>query len=521
MNEPERRPSDIESATVFRPTISVIIPVYNGATFIGEALESVFGQTLCPTEIIVVDDGSTDATAAQVLQIAQARGFKIKLLRTRNQGNGAAKNAGLRLAQGSFVAFLDADDRWLPNKLEAQLAHLQADPNLAYVLCRMRAVLEPGTRWPRHLNEAHYRQDPTLYAPSALLARRTAFDRLGEFNPDYRYGNDGDWFIRARDAGLAMVVVDQVLVEKRIHGDNVSHQTETMTRELFQGLRASLKRRRGVGPIAESQPAIPASGPVPSAPILPDRHAPICVIIPVFNGERYIGAAIESIWEQTLLPQRIIIIDDGSTDNTRAQVQALQTPQAPVRIDYEYQPNQGAGAALNRGIAQADTSFLAFLDADDLWLPEKTRLQMSCFEQDPGLEAVFGHIRQFYSADVYGSTTTEGTAAGTQASPSVRYSQEILPGYGVSTLLIRGAAFQRLGMLDAARKTAFFDWLARARRLDLRHHLLDDVVSLRRVHDQNMTHYARAEVQSDYFRILKENLAQKRRMKNRDASQSE
>ncbi|MEX1018969.1 MAG: glycosyltransferase [Litorilinea sp.] len=513
-----------------RAPISVVIPVYNAAAYVVAALESVVAQSLWPVEIIVVDDGSTDDSAARVARFAQSAPLPVRLLRQENQGNAVAKNVGIAAAQGEFLAFLDADDLWLPGKLAQQMAALQDDPARGYVLCHMRARLEPGTQWPAHLNRTHYAQDPLLYAPSALLARRGLFESVGDsvngsvgidpaprhtvglFDADYQFGNDGDWFLRARDAQVLMTVVPAVLVEKRIHGTNVTHQTATMNRELFRGLRASLHRRR-------TQPDTPDAPAALSCPPVADTGAdtgatrgsraclPITVIIPVYNGARYIAAALASVLAQTVPPQRVIVVDDGSTDDTRAAVAPFILPAADstvgpasTSVHYCFQPNQGASAAINHGVAQATTDFLAFLDADDLWEPAKLAQQWACFLDDPTREAVFGHVRQFVSPEIE-----------EDAARKLRYGREVVAGHSLTSMLIRCASWARIGPLDPAIKAGFVEWLPRAQQMGLRTIMLEAVVALRRIHDTNVSIRDRGAVQSDYFRILKNNLDRRRK----------
>ena len=113
------------------PRVSVVIPMYNASRFIGEAIESVFGQSMADLELIVIDDGSTDRGAAVVL----AYGRHVQYMRQPNAGVAAARNAGLELARGEAVAFLDADDAWLPEKLERQLERVDSDPSVVAVGC--------------------------------------------------------------------------------------------------------------------------------------------------------------------------------------------------------------------------------------------------------------------------------------------------------------------------------------------------------------------------------------------------
>src|SRR5512143_4014499 len=114
------------------PLVSVVMPVYNGARYLRQALESALNQTYRPLEIIVVDDGSTDETSAILAEF----GSRIRAIRQKNPGSAAARNAALQAAHGEIIAFLDADDLWLPQKLEVQVAYLRAHPDVELVATR-------------------------------------------------------------------------------------------------------------------------------------------------------------------------------------------------------------------------------------------------------------------------------------------------------------------------------------------------------------------------------------------------
>jgi glycosyltransferase involved in cell wall biosynthesis len=220
----------------------------------------------------------------------------------------------------------------------------------------------------------------------------------------------------------------------------------------------------------------------------------VSVIIPVYNGERYIGAALESVLAQTSRPGEILVIDDGSSDGTAAVLEAYRP-----HVRYHYQPNAGLSVARNCGVRLATRDFLAFLDADDLWTAEKLDLQMRALTRDDELEAVFGHMRQFYSPDV-----SDGARA------VVRYSREVVAGYHADTLLIRRRAFQRIGFFATDLRAGFLNWFARAREQGLRSRVLPEVVALRRVHDANMGVRERSLVRAEYVRILKSALDRRR-----------
>jgi glycosyltransferase involved in cell wall biosynthesis len=226
-------------------TVSVIIPVYNGACYLGTALSSVLAQCDPPLEIIVIDDGSTDETAAVVAQWQQPGATPIRYHYQANAGPAAARNRGVALAQGELLAFLDADDWWQPTKLQAQAACLTQSPAPGYVLTEMVVEQEAGTGWPAALNRAHYQNQPVCYLPSALLVWRHVFAQVGAFDESYRYSDDADWFLRAKDAAIPFVVVPEPLVVKRIHGANLSHNPG-MTTETLRAVHASVRRQRTV-----------------------------------------------------------------------------------------------------------------------------------------------------------------------------------------------------------------------------------------------------------------------------------
>lgn len=224
--------------------VSVIIPVYNGARYLGAALASVMAQQALPLEVIVIDDGSTDETSAVVAQWQQSAALPIHYGYQANAGPAAARNRGVALAQGDLLAFLDADDWWHPAKLQRQVSRLAEEPALGYVLCHMQMVQETDVAWPVALNQAHYQNEPPCFLPSALLVRRTVLAQVGPFDERYRYSDDADWFLRAKDAGIPQVVVPAPLVYKRIHAHNLSHNP-AMTQETLRAFHASVQRQRG------------------------------------------------------------------------------------------------------------------------------------------------------------------------------------------------------------------------------------------------------------------------------------
>lgn len=221
-------------------TISVIIPAFNAEKHLGDALESVFAQTRTPTEVIVVDDGSRDRTTAIAREYAA-----VTLLVRENGGPGAARNTGVAAARSAYIAFLDADDTWLPRKLEVQAAYVDAHPEARLVFCLHRYRLENEEILPAHTQGAEEIEAHASPLPSSWLVAREAFQVVGLFDEVHRVGEDLEWLMRAREAGIEPHLVREELVTRRIHGANLSIDRDESRAAMFRILRERLGARRG------------------------------------------------------------------------------------------------------------------------------------------------------------------------------------------------------------------------------------------------------------------------------------
>ena len=222
-----------------RPLVSVIIPVHNGEAFLADTLESALAQRYGSLEVIAVDDGSTDGSAAVLAAFRDIRTISLA-----NGGVAAARNAGIAAATGDFLAFLDQDDLWLSGKIEAQMALLLQDPTLDYVLTLQRRFLHPGVAAPAWARPETLEAPARGFDPSALLARRSAFDRVGTFDTRFVQASDSDWFFRATDAGLRMAFVPEPLTLRRIHAENNSRFVSDSRREFRRVAMESIRRKR-------------------------------------------------------------------------------------------------------------------------------------------------------------------------------------------------------------------------------------------------------------------------------------
>jgi len=220
-----------------KPYVSVIVPVYNGVKFIAEAIESICTQNYHPLEIIIVDDGSTDDTSNIVQSYKN-----IRYIYQPNQGVAAARNTAINNSSGELIAFLDADDCWAPNKLNIQVDCLLKHPHIGCILGRQKNFLEPGTEKPFWLREEHLLNDHVGFLPT-LMIRRRIFDKVGLFNTDYIISSDVEWFSRAKDVSIPMMVVPEIVLYRRIHDTNLSYQSKVGDPTLLRALRASVHRK--------------------------------------------------------------------------------------------------------------------------------------------------------------------------------------------------------------------------------------------------------------------------------------
>jgi glycosyltransferase involved in cell wall biosynthesis len=220
------------------PLVSVVIPVYNGERYLSQALDSVLAQEYPRIEVIVVDDGSTDGSADI------ARGYQaVRYLYQSNAGPAAARNTGIGAASGEFIAFLDHDDVWVPWKLQTEMECFRDHPELGYTMARGEFVYEGDVK-PPHWAIAQQRDGNPVPLHAALVARRSLFDQVGLLDPSFRVGEDTEWLMRANDAHVPMMVLDGVLLRRRIHETNASNQVELARIGVLRAVRDSMHRQR-------------------------------------------------------------------------------------------------------------------------------------------------------------------------------------------------------------------------------------------------------------------------------------
>ncbi len=227
------------------------------------------------------------------------------------------------------------------------------------------------------------------------------------------------------------------------------------------------------------------------------EQARISVIITAYNSDRFVGQAIESVLSQTHPIHELIVVDDGSTDGTEEIVRSYSS------VVYVQKSNGGTSSANNLGLKKANGNYLAFLDSDDLWPPDKLALQLEFLLKHPEVDGVFGNHQRFYNAPKEDWTDEQ-----------VADSQRILPARFKAAMLIRKESFFKVGLFDEAiRMGDFLDWYRRAMDMGLSFGMLDKVLLHRRIHNANTSLIHRSEI-GDYVRLLKASMDRRRKIGN-------
>jgi glycosyltransferase involved in cell wall biosynthesis len=224
--------------------VSCIVPVYDGERYLREALDSIASQTYRLIEIIVVDDGSNDGSA----RIAGEFPTPIRFLQQSNAGPAAARNSGIRVARGEFVAFLDADDLWYPDKLSKQVTLLRERDDLGFCVTLIQNFWMPEVHMEKERLEGSRLAEPLPgYNAPTLLVRAKSLQRVGEFSEAMAHTSEPDWFLRAREVGVAGELLNEVLVERRLHLFNRSRlRKSSSSQEYLRYLKARLDLQRRI-----------------------------------------------------------------------------------------------------------------------------------------------------------------------------------------------------------------------------------------------------------------------------------
>ncbi len=217
-----------------KSVVTIVLPAYNASEYLAETLNSVLSQTFQDFELLVIDDGSTDNTTDIVGDFCQ-RDSRIRLISQKNQGVSVARNTGIKMAQGEFIAFIDSDDLWLPNKLAKHVQHLGANPNLGLSFARVEFMSFDGKSTrnysnPRLVNitAKDLYEENAAVTPSNAVIRRTALQQVGGFDGELSGAADAELFLRVKCHGWQVEGINEVLVLYRTSLGGMSSQLYKM-----------------------------------------------------------------------------------------------------------------------------------------------------------------------------------------------------------------------------------------------------------------------------------------------------
>lgn len=375
------------------PRVSIIIPVFNGANYMRLAIDSALAQTWANTEVVVVNDGSNDN--GETDQIARSYGDQISYIEKQNGGVASALNAGIAAMTGDIFCWLSHDDRHLPEKTERQVAEWErrSRPN-AVLISDYRLIDGSGA------TITYVRLDHKMLTlkPSYALLRgcihgcsvfvpRALFKQIGKFDEGLRTTQDYDLWLRCYRE-FPFIHMPEILIESRWHDeqgskkidhaeeaaafwkrvvDSISEQEqeawEGSTYRFIIGM-AKFFRKNGLDLVADEMDSRAADA---------LEHTLVSVVIPLYDRPDMAVSAIESAASQTHAEVEIIVVDDGSKEDLSDVRDAIsRQPRARMIVQH----NRGPGAARNVGWKAAQGRYIAFLDADDLFIPTKISEQL-------------------------------------------------------------------------------------------------------------------------------------------------
>ncbi|MFQ6034255.1 MAG: glycosyltransferase [Sedimentisphaerales bacterium] len=319
-----------------KPKVSVLICVYNGEKFIGQALESIYSQTYQDFELIIVDDASTDNTPDILVNIRDSRTFIYR--NSQNKGLTKSLNIGLKLCRGQYIARMDADDISAPQRFEKQVEFLDENPNCLAVGCWCNWIDSEGKIYGSW-------EPPTSYegikkkllvnnslAHGSVMLRRASLLEIGGYNEKYRYAQDYDLWLRLSEVGQIQNIPEHLYNLRSWDGAASTSQNEQQDRFAQQALQQACKRR-GI--------------------------AYITIVAVNFNTLDFIKLCISKVFELSDLPFEMIVVDNGSTD------QSLEYLKSEKRIKLLQLPqNVGHGPALDYAMKYVATKYVVVMDSD-------------------------------------------------------------------------------------------------------------------------------------------------------------
>lgn len=232
----------VDQLIMKEPLVSVIMATLNSGRFLRDALRSIQNQTYSQIEVIMIDGGSSDLTEEIAREFSQ-----VRFIRQQGRGLFDAWNKGLKLANGSFIAFLDSDDYWESSAIFDQMQMLLSDKSKLGSVGRVNFFLEAKDSPPPEFKLSLLDRDHLAYMPGCFVGRRSIIDRIGYFETEWKVASDIIWFGKVKELKEEIILLDQVVLNKRVHENNLSYTSvdeEVYSKELLKLLHQKIQARK-------------------------------------------------------------------------------------------------------------------------------------------------------------------------------------------------------------------------------------------------------------------------------------
>ncbi|MBN1623155.1 MAG: glycosyltransferase family 2 protein [Clostridia bacterium] len=452
--------------------VSVIIPAYNAGDYLERSIDSVLSQQGASIEIIVSDDGSEDNTEQAVAKYIGREGI-VYIRNTRNCGVSVARNLGIRASTGNFIAFCDADDEWLPGKLEKQINYLSEHPEENIVFTSRENVCDNDCPECERIRNMGRRGE---WYMAAALVRKSLFEQYGLFDETMRIREDTELLTRLRSGGENFGRVDEILYRRHILptglsvNANPNERNDRLLSSLMRGIRRNSKPNK--------------------------TETELSVLIPMYNAGNYIIDAIRSVRAQGIQLE-IIIIDDGSTDGCAStawtELSSWKSQEEDGFSVLVRMAHRGQAASRNLGLSLARGKWLFFLDADDYLTEGALDALLCATKEDPKAQLISSMCEDFISPEL-----PEEEAIKLKINPNPY--RRMLAG----CMLIHRELFDCLGRFDeslASSETA--QWVLKLRDAGINVCEIDKLTLKRRYHMSNLGRLSRKTQLQSYMSIIK------------------
>ena len=457
-------------------SVSIIVPAYNASATIRRCLDSIIPQMDGSMELIVVDDASEDDTLKILLNDYQRSSVHV-LSSNVNHGVAYARNNGIRFSRGSMVAFCDADDEWLPGKIDAQLSWMAEHPEADMVFVRNTNVRDDDSQKAGLLMDLASGDDQCHLFSS--LIRKSVFDRVGLLDEGMKVREDTEWLVRAMSSGAKWHVLDECMYCRHLSETGLSSSVS-----LEEGDRGRRKADAFIRGLRRKE-------------FRNDSDIALSILIPCRNAARYIAQAISSC--RSSFRNEVIVVDDGSDDGSvRETLEVLKNCGMPstsaVRV------HRGQAASRNDALSLARGAWIMYLNADDYFYEGALDEAM----RQAGGAGPEVSLLSFLCRDFISPELTPSQAAMLSANPEPY--RRMLAG----CMLARKSLFDLIGGFDESLPSSeTAQWVLRVRESGTVIMNSDLITLARRYHMTNFGRTNRATQMESYLAIIRARMQKK------------